>query len=354
MKKPHFLLALAIFLMTLSIGCKLGSGGVTPSESPTPLPEQGSATLPTPTADNSASTSKGPGDFDLANTLVGLDGLHSYHQSLQTTFEGTISGEQQQSKTTLSWEFVDDPPAQLSWIGIGDQPVQFFGRIGSVNYRQPSPDATCSAFPVDDTASPQAPTTYQLASLPPISGAEFANEEAVNGVAAKHYTFDERAIGYAGQATAQGEVWVASSGGYILRYTLRLEAPADLLGPGVNGVQTWSYELSEVNTGNTSLPEVCQKLQENATVPMLDSAVVILQQPGYLVYQAPGSVDAAVAFYQQQAETLGWSGGTAFQFGDVTRVTLRPADGSLVQLTFVPNGDQLTVTVQTLAPMPAE
>jgi len=340
MKKPSSRPAVLIFLIVLLIGCKLGSEPIKSTEKPIPS--------------TSTSTSKAPGDFNLADTAIGLDSLHSYHQSLQITFEGIINGEQQQSKITLIREVVDDPLTQLSWIEIGEQPVQFFGRIGSENYHQPSPEVTCSTFPVKDTDPQQTPATYQLASLPPVLGAEFANEDEVNGVPAKHYTFDERAIGFTGQVTAQGEIWVASTGGYVLRYTLRLDAPDGVLGPDVKGVQAWHYELSEVNTGKTSLPEICQPIQENAAVPMLDSAMVILQQPGYLVYQVTSGVDAAVAFYQQQAETLGWSGGTPFLFGEVTRLTLRPTDGSLVQLTFEPDGDMLTVTVQTLAPMPSE
>jgi hypothetical protein len=304
--------------------------------------------------DTSTNTSKGSGDFDLPDTLVGLDSLQSYHQSLQTSFEGTINAEQTQSETTLKREFVDNPPTQLSWVEIGDQPVQCSGRIGSIDYHQPSPEATCLTSPTNDADSMQTPVAYPLGSLPPIFGAEFVDEVDINGVPAKHYTFDERAIGYADQATAQGDVWVASSGSFILRYALRLEAPAGLIGPGVDGVQSWSYELSEINTGKTSLPENCQQPQENTSVPILNGATTIIQQPGYLVYQVSGGVEAAVAFYQQQAETLGWSGVAPFKFGDVTRVTLRPEDGSLVQLTFEPNDDLLTVTVQTLAPLPAE
>jgi hypothetical protein len=366
MKKSCTLLAISIFLTVFLVACTKGSGvvntTVSPIANPTSLTKQtdlptilpNQTNLPNPTSDNATNTSNGPGNFDLSDTQVGLDGLNSYHQSLQTTFEGTINGEQQQSKTTLNQEVVDNPPTQLSWVEIGDQPVQFFGRVGSINYNQPSPDVTCLTSVVNDAGSMQAPTLYPLASLPPIRGAEFANEENINGVPAKHFTFDERAIGFADQATAQGEVWVASSGGYLLRYTLRLEAPADLLGPGVEGVQSWSYDLSEVNTGKTSLPGSCQQPQENASVPMLDGATVTTQQPGYLVYQVSGGVEAVMTFYQQQAETLGWSGGEPFQFGDVTRVSFRPEDGSLVQLTFEPKGDLLTVTVQTLAPMPAE
>jgi len=352
MKKQSSLLTFLFILIFFLTACSLGSGALPTKESPTSLPNP--ADPQAPTQASPSITSRGPGDFDLVLTGVGLDSLHSYHQSLQTIFEGTINGESQQSQTTLTREILDEPPAQLTWIETGGQPVQFFGRVGGVNYRQPSPDITCSAAPVSAVDSQPAPGDFPLAALPPISGAEFSDEGEVNGVPAKHYTFDERAIGYAGQAAAQGEVWVASSGGQVLRYALRLEAPDGLLGPGVSGVQSWFYELSEVDTGKNSLPENCQQLQENTSIPMLDGASVILQQPGILVYQVTSSVDAATAFYQQQAETLGWTAGAPFFFGNVTRVTMRPADGGLVQLTFETNGDQLTVTVQTLAPMAEE
>jgi hypothetical protein len=58
MKKPHFLLALAFFLMVLLLGCKLGGASVTPPAGPTPLPAQGNS--PAPTAAPSAKASVTP------------------------------------------------------------------------------------------------------------------------------------------------------------------------------------------------------------------------------------------------------------------------------------------------------
>ncbi|MDD5368396.1 MAG: hypothetical protein PHQ40_04880 [Anaerolineaceae bacterium] len=366
--KHHPILLVVLGLLAFSLlACSLGAAGLSPKNDPTSLPSQAyplSATQDGPASANTPVATQGapananpipaPGDFNLADPAVGLDGLHSYRQVLQTTFEGTINGEQKKSSETLTRELANEPPTHLTWIDSGGQPVQFFGRIGEFIYRQPSPNGTCSASPDNSSGTQAAPAVYELASLPPIAGAEAAGEGEKNGVPARHYTFDERAIGYAGQARAQGDVWVASTGGYVLSYTLRVEAPDGLLGPGVAGVQTWSYVLSEVNTGKTSLPSQCQKLLEKPVVPMLDGASVILQQPGYLKYQVSSNVEAATAFYQQQAETLGWSAGTPFLFGNVTRITMRPKDGSLVQLAFEMDGEQLTVAVQTLVPRPAD
>jgi len=364
MKKPYSLLPWLIGLVFFLMACGLGGGAASTKEVSTPLPAAVPNTparpaIPAPTAEQPASPVRGTGDFDLPDPAVGLDGLNSYRQTLQTSFEGAINGEQQQSEAVLTREVAGEPAAELTWIETGGQGAQFFGSLGGILYSKASPDAPCSAFPDQSDAS--APTSaYPFAALPPIAGATFVDEGEISSIPTKHYTFDEQAIGFSSPAKAQGEVWVASSGGYVVRYTLSLEALDDQLGPGVTGVQSWSYDLSEVNTGTIRLPEDCQPpLEYDGEVPLLDGAVVVLDQPGYLVYQAPGSVEAAVAFYQEQAEGLGWLAGTPVEFGtgtpeSVTRLTLRPGDGSLIQLAFEMVSDSLTVTVQSLEPLPTE
>ncbi|MBI4926462.1 MAG: hypothetical protein HY835_01765 [Anaerolineae bacterium] len=351
MKKSRLPLVLLIILALILAGCNPGSPAA-PADNPPAPPDQ--AGSPTAAPQQPAAQSKGPGDFDLSSPAAGLENLQSYRQSLRTSFDGQIGAEQRQSSLSLVREVVNDPPTRLSWLEMDGKPAQFYGRMGSVEYRQPAPDANCTATAATDAGGQPSPAELQLATLPPIFGATLAGEEQLNGVSARHYTFDERALGLAGQAVASGEVWVAASGGYILRYTLRLDAPADLLGPEVSGVQTWTYELSEIDAGKTSLPQACQPLQADIPVPVLENAVMLQQEPGYWVYQVTSGIEPAIAFYQQQAEALGWKIGTPTAFGDVTRLSLRPPDGSLAQLTLQAQGDLLTVTVQTLAPMPTE
>jgi hypothetical protein len=361
-KKSAFFLPGLICLILFLMACSLAGGGESTQDPSKNLPTPAATTpadptLPAAATDQPAEPIKGDGDFNLADPGAGLDSLRSYRQSLETTFEGTIGGEETRSQITLAREVVDDPPAELTWIETGEQGMLFFGSVGGIHYSQPSPDETCFAYS-QEAASSESGFAYQLAALPPISGATFASEEEINGVQAKRYTFDERAIGFTSPARAQGEVWVASSGGYVLRYVLSLEAPDSQLGPGVSGVQTWSYEVSEVDTGTTSLPESCLLLQENtgpaADLPRMDGAAQVHQQPGYQVYQVQASIEDAVAFYREQAESLGWTAGEPVQFDAATRMILRPQDGSLVQLSFKADGDLLTVKVQTLPPLPAE
>ena len=119
MKKQPYLLPLLIGLVLFLMACNLGQGALSAKEVSTPLPGLPSATA---NAGPAASPTEQPalpaqaaGDFNLADPAVGLDGLRSYRQSLQTSFDGTINGEQQQSQTTLTREVVDEPPTQLTW-----------------------------------------------------------------------------------------------------------------------------------------------------------------------------------------------------------------------------------------------
>jgi hypothetical protein len=349
MKARTLYLILLLILALFLTACKPEApAGIRP-DSPTAVSHQADPVVP-----QSSSSSQGSGDFNLADPATGLADLSSYRQSLTIGFEGNVNGEGANTKTSLTREIVSETETELTWMEVSGGPVQFFGRIGALDYAQASPETPCGVAPLTGAAPESAPAAFQLASLPALSGAEAAGEENLNGTQTKKYTFDERAIGYADQAKATGEVWVAEPGGYVLRYTLRLEAPTDLLGPGVSGVQTWSYELSEINTGKTSLPESCQGSQDMGEIPMVEGAELTYSQPGYQVYQASASLDTAVAFYQAQAEALGWKAEEPYEFGGKTRLALRLVDGSLIQLTLEPNGELLNVTVQTLAPLPVE
>jgi hypothetical protein len=334
--------SLLICLAILVTACAKGSPASSATGEVTTSQQQPGAT------DVSSQESDGMGDFNLPLAGVSLDSLHSYRQILQTSFEGTINSQPQQAQTKITREFDDKTATYLSWIETDDQGAQFFGTIGNVQYIQPDPEAGCFASPLVEIGNPSG-SAYDLASLPPVVGAVYAGDEEMNGIPARHYTFDAQAIGLSSPARAEGEVWVAVDGGYVLRYTLTVDAADNQLGPGVSGVQTWTYNLSEINAGSASLPVGCQQLLASESVPRLEEAVVIVDQPGYLVYQAAKSADAAVAFYLDQAETLGWAAGIPVQFGSVTRLTLRPPDGKLLQLSFEPGDAQVQVTVQTLA-----
>ena len=138
-----------------------------------------------------------------------------------------------------------------------------------------------------------------------VIGAAEAGTETINDVAASHYGFDEHAIGLVDVAPSKGELWVASDGGYILKYLLTTNGNADYFGDGIEGTLTWDYELTNIDQPVTvTLPEGCPPGLVNA--PLLPDAANVLSRPGILTYDTTSSLPDIAAFYQKEIPTLGW------------------------------------------------
>jgi hypothetical protein len=130
----------------------------------------------------------------------------------------------------------------------------------------------------------------------------------VNGVAAKGYTFDERALGQLGMAKSTGELWIASEGGYIVKYLLSTKAGPDYFGEGIDGTITWDYELTGANQPAAfMLPDDCPA--GKIIAPRLPDAANLQDEPGFVSYITASSPAEAAAFYENELPALGWSAG---------------------------------------------
>lgn len=124
-------------------------------------------------------------------------------------------------------------------------------------------------------------------------------------MAAKHYTFNELALGQQNRTQSKGEVWVASDGGHVVKYLLTIKGNADYFGTGLDGTQTWDYELTNVGEPvSIQLPRDCPGGKVDA--PQLPGASNAVDTPGALTYDTSTSLADAAAFYQKQAPALGW------------------------------------------------
>jgi hypothetical protein len=142
--------------------------------------------------------------------------------------------------------------------------------------------------------------------LTSVIGAEQAGTERVNDLETDKYTFDERALGEDGFAESSGEMWVASEGGYVVRYLLTSRGGEDYFGEGIEGSLTWAYELTDVNQPlNVSVPADCPAGLVEA--PLLPDASNVLNMPSVLTYDTASSPSEAAAFYEDQIPALGWS-----------------------------------------------
>ena len=136
------------------------------------------------------------------------------------SFDGTNNGQPQQWSRTYALLVTQTPAARQLTVDTseGGAAQVYMADVNNTHYEQHGSDpCVASAIAAPDTFAQQwEPAGF----LDSVIGADEAGMETVNNVAANHYTFDERAQGAAGFAKSTGELWIASEGNYLVRYTL--------------------------------------------------------------------------------------------------------------------------------------
>jgi len=249
----------------------------------------------------------GPGAFNFPNTQAGLSDLTSYKATLVMSFDGTEAGQSQQwSKTYVMLAAKERETRQLTIEKTGnlsDLDAVFMAESDGAAYERHGQNV-CSANVIEEGNS-LSERLEPIGFMNGVIGADEAGNETVNDVAANHYTFDERAFGQLGIAQSTGEMWVATEGGYVVKYLLTTKGNADYFGEGIEGTITWDYELTDINQPLTiTLPDNCPGGMVNA--PLLADASNILNMPGILTYDTSSSLADAAAFYQKEIPSLGW------------------------------------------------
>jgi hypothetical protein len=249
----------------------------------------------------------GPGSFIYGSPRAGLAGLSSYTASLTLTFEGTRDG------NAFSWLrsytlLATNAPHARRWMiedtrdGAAAAPM-FLAELDGAQYSRRGQEA-CSVteIPAENPLSDR----MELAEfLSPVIGAEEGGTDRVNEIAAARYTFDQRALGEQGLAESTGEMWIASDGGFIVRYLLTTTGTGEYFGEGIEGTLFTAYELTAPNQPVTiELPEDCPPGMVDA--PLMPHAEEVLKAPGLLTYATSADLPEAAAFYQERIPGLGW------------------------------------------------
>ena len=253
------------------------------------------------------SLTSGEGPFELPDTQAGLADLSSYTATLTLTFNGTKAGVPDTWSTTTVMLATTEPAARQLTVtktgDVADPTPEFMAEVNGATYEQQG-QIPCAA----DALAEQTTLGQQFepaASLLPVIGADPAGSETVNDTPADHYTFDENALGQSGRATSTGELWVASSGGQIVKYLVTTKAGADYFGDGIEGTVAWDYELTTVNQPVTiTLPADCPPGLIDA--PQLPDATNVENLPGLSTYDTATSLVDIVAFYQTELGNRGW------------------------------------------------
>jgi hypothetical protein len=276
--------------------------GASPSATPADQasPQPGVKASPQPERKTSPLPVDGS-QLDLPNALVGLSSLSSYHLSYSSIMKGTQKGQPYEFNQALEgWVYKSDQATLVQQSAAGTDPVYLSrASIGGVEYIQQEAGGACQA-----NAKGVALITSQTLQLPPVFGAKRVGPETLNGMTALHYQFDQKGVPYhAGKdGKAQGDVWVAQDGGYVLKYTLTLQLPS---GDFV-GTHTWSYALDQVGQVKpVALPEGCQALLTD--IPVMEKAANVIQRPGFQSYSVAEKLDQVVKFYQDRLVSAGWA-----------------------------------------------
>lgn len=279
----------------------------------------------------------GPGAFIFPDTEAGLADLSSYKATLRLSFDGTRDGQTEQwSKTYVMLNTQEPAARQLTIEQTGDVSAPdavFIAEVDGAAYERRGENA-CNATVIDQENS-LIERLKPVGLLTGVVGAEEAGAETFNDVASDHYTFDERAFGQSDIAQSTGEMWVASVGGYIVKYALTTKGDADYFGEGIEGTLTWDYELTEVNRPVTfELPADCPAGM--VVAPLLPDASNVLNMPSVLGYDTSTSLADIAAFYQNELPVLDW---TLIGEPAITETT--------VLLDFTQGNQKMTVIVTT-------
>jgi len=249
----------------------------------------------------------GSGPFDLPDTKAGLSDLSSYKATLNLTFDGTRDATTEKwSKTWVMLTTKEPFARQLTIETAGDtanvEPV-FMAVMDGMVYEKVG-DALCTASPISQGNSSSS-DLEPAGLLHFVIGADEAGNEIIEDIPINHYTFNQLALGQQDLTESTGELWVASTGGYIVKYVLTSKGGARFFGEGIEGTISFHYELTEVNQPvEIAIPEDCPPGLVDA--PLLPDASNTLNMGGVLQYDTSSSLADAVAFYQEQIPALGW------------------------------------------------
>ncbi len=344
-------------LLGLTLGCGLGGGG---KETPPPAeaPSGGEEASAPTEAPSGEETSEAPGggveteeekeeeeELSLSSVTSGLQALDSYRSHFKMTFDGTTGGDAGQWVFEMDIEYVREPFAQhivirggdtgeaLESTQIGDQQYVVFGEGQCISSSADEGDAMdAEIFEPDDV----------------IGGLENARrvrpDERVNGILCRHYTFDETGVAWAGFAHAEGEVWVAVEGDYVVKYTMQADGKNPTTGD--EGHIEWEYEVRDVNKPIAiEPPPGCEAAESE--FPIMPDATDMTTMGGMVMYTSASSFDDVLAFYQEQMPANGWSDTGDVSVASDTAMLSYTKDGRTATITLTSEDGKASVFIMS-------
>ncbi len=348
-------LILVSFVLVTLVACGGSNAPAVPTLTSSPA-AAATSTPSNPDGDATPAVIGGPGTFHLPEPGAHLDLLARYQVELVTQFHGELEEEPFERTThlTLAYAGSDAQVTRLEVSATDAEPLFLLaGQVAGTRFVQSDIEAPCSSL-VDEQETEAPIFGDPWRELPAVYGAELVGMETLHDFETEHYSFDQRALRWAADTTAQGELWIAKGGGFLVRYRLTMQAPPGVLG-AAGGQKTWQFDLTPLPEDALLLPEGCAPVLTDFV--LLPDAAAILRLPQYLSYHTTSSLAAAVEFYRQALTTEGWEEQDAFDASSERTVLffVRPIwEGEVVTvqevaaITLQPVEDGLKVGVQLL------
>ena len=293
--QPRYVLAFSVlFAMIVSIACfSAGTNLPKITVSPTDVQLSPKDTQP------SGVTQTGS-EFNLPDPLAGISALNSFHLLYSSTIDGVLKGQEYTFDLSIEgWQNGADQAELVQQTSTGYDPVYLdMVQLAGKKYIQQEAGGTCRTSEAGVSL-----ISSQTIKIPTIYNAKLVGQESINNIPANHYQFDENSVKWqAGQnGKAQGDVWIAETGDYVLKYQLSIELPSG----DFQGTRTWSYELADINGGTeVVLPEGCLPLI--ADISIMDGATEVIELPGFQKYVVSAMLDQVISFYKDQLLAAGW------------------------------------------------
>lgn len=312
---------------------------------PEPTATPVKATIPEPTATPSKPAAPEPTATPTEEVLslesrdTSLDKLQSYRMRWEAQWTSTEGDKTTEGTWHWTEEYSSNPPA-LHWnwtftdLNTNEQNTMEAWQVGDTMYFILGEGQGCMSYSREEGES-LTKGLFSPNSLGSLSEAKYVGMDTVNGIKAKHYTYDEKATGLAGFSKVAGEIWVAVDGGYVVKDIVRWEGGAGLFGASTTaqGKGQWAWELSDVNQPiKIQPPENCGGAA--GELPIMPDATQKSTFGDMVTYQSASKLDDVVNFYKKEMVAAGWK-----MEGEPTSMA------QMTMLTFVKGTQKAQVTI---------
>ena len=343
MKKMYILL-LGILILSL-VACGGDQEEDTPPATSTPEPTTVES-APEPTAEPPQATSEEPSAdepaADETEESSGLDltalqtnpealgggPLDSYR--LRASWSVEPKGEEDASVETIELEVAYTSDPQTQQISMGDATGGFATNMIQIGDRM---WIQTGEQWIEVSSEETAQFDQMLTSFDAVTGglsgdAQLVGEEELNGVATRHYTFDESilGLGMGVYENIQGDVWVAIEGDYAVMYIFDAE--------DAESIVHWEWEVYDINADFTiEAPAEAEGARDD--IPVMPDATGRTAFGAMVSYETPSDMATVADFYMDQMPAQGW----AFEEGSST------ITDQFSMLNFVKEGEQSSIVL---------